>query len=183
MARKSKKGGLGVGRTIAGRVEKAESDSERLAARKKVKSRKLFGAIVGVVIALGLVIFVLIQMHNFLMPVEVIEVTEMKYEPTVEIVDESSSGYVTERMREYVGRLERDLGDLRHKVVRAVVPSGKTREIDIYLEGRDEYYKCNMDRGTAVTAEDIEVMVRYLAEHDLHPGYVDVRTEGKAYYR
>ena len=35
----------------------------------------------------------------------------------------------------------------------------------------------------ALTAEDMERMVRYLRERDLKPGYVDVRVEGKAFYK
>ena len=55
--------------------------------------------------------------------------------------------------------------------------------MDIYLEGRDEYYKCNLDRGTAETVEDIVRMIGYLKKQGVMAGYVDVRLEGRAYYK
>lgn len=45
------------------------------------------------------------------------------------------------------------------------------------------YFKMNIDRGSGVSVEDAVKMVKYLSERDLHPSYVDVRVEGKAFYR
>ena len=69
------------------------------------------------------------------------------------------------------------------KVTKVVLPTGKSRELYVDIEGVEAYFKVNIDRGTAVSAEDIERMARYLGEQDLHPSYVDVRIEGKAYYK
>lgn len=42
----------------------------------------------------------------------------------------------------------------------------------------------NIDRSVEVSVEDAEKMLKYLDEHDLHPAeYIDVRLEGKAYYK
>ena len=77
-----------------------------------------------------------------------------------------------------------DLKDIGLTLNRVVVPIGKNREIDIYIDGYDEYYfKLNVDRETAVGAEDTKRMIAFLTERDLHPQYVDVRVKGKAYYK
>lgn len=177
-------GGLKRGRTIVAERERTETESERQQLWEKERSRKRLtvAIFVTVLVLVGLaVVFVMRQVVN--VTTQNGETEGPKYAPTVNIVDESGSGYVTERMKEYVGMLEADLRDLGVKMTRAVVPAGKTREVDVYLEGRDEYYKCNLDRGTGVTAEDVVRMREYLVANGLTPGYVDVRVEGKAYYK
>ena len=79
--------------------------------------------------------------------------------------------------------MEKDAKDVGMRVTKAIIPAGKAREVDIYLEGRDEYYKCNLDRGTAETVEDIVRMIGYLKKQGVMAGYVDVRLEGRAYYK
>ena len=111
------------------------------------------------------------------------QVITQKYTPTVPITDESDAKKVTEKVKRYVGMMEQDLTDLGLKAERVVLPAEKTREIDVYVVGRKEYYKCNLDRGTAVSAEDIARMIKYLTDRGLEPTYVDVRIEGKAYYK
>ena len=69
------------------------------------------------------------------------------------------------------------------KIIKAIIPTGKTREVDLYFEGRDEFYKCNLDRGTAETLEDVMRMIEYLKKRELKVSYVDVRIEGRAYYK
>ena len=140
-----------VGRTIAQKWEKQESESERLQNRKKAKGKKIVRVLSSIV-------------------------------PTAQIIDESGAG-VTKRMKEYVGTVEQDLADLGFTVDRAVLPSGKTREIDLFLKDYPYYFKLNIDRVAAVSAEDMKRMVTYLTEHDIHPSYVDVRVKGKAYYK
>ncbi|MBQ6394613.1 hypothetical protein IJH97_02590 [Candidatus Saccharibacteria bacterium] len=174
-----------LGRTIVAEREKTLSESERMLARKKAKSKKTFMTMISVLILSAVVILLVVTIYNVIVknrdvaaPVE-----QDKYMPTVRIEDGGGTSYVTEKMKEYVGRVERDFQSYGRKVVRAVIPAGKTREIDIYLDGRDEYYKLSIDRGSAVSAEDAVRMIKYLDERDIHPEYVDVRVEGKAYYK
>lgn len=68
-------------------------------------------------------------------------------------------------------------------MTKVTLPTGMSRELYVDLEGRTEYYKVNLDRETAVTAEDIDRMVRYLEKNGVTPEYVDVRIEEKAYYK
>ena len=172
-----------VGRTIAQEWERQESESERLAARKKAKNKKIIKVLsfFAVLIIVGGVI--VMEITTWMQNREKYEISKNVPQPTVEIIDESKQG-ITNRIKEYVGQLELDLKDIELSLNRAVVPAGKNREVDIYLNGHDDFYvKLNVDRGTAVSAEDTKRMITYLAEHDLHPQYVDIRVKGKAYFK
>ena len=176
-------GRMKLGRTIVAERDKQEKASERLLARKKAKNKKIFATMMVVLSLLAVFFAVVMTIHEWLRPKQYTEVVVEKYEPTVEIIDEDSTGYITERIKEYVGRVERDFRSLGYTVTRAIVPAGKMREVDIYVEGRNEYYKMNLDRGTAVSAEDAVWMIEYLAAKGINPSYVDVRIAGKAYYK
>ena len=174
-----------LGRTIVAEREKTESESERLVARKKAKSKKALMTVVSLIVLAAVVALIVVTVYGVIKQNRdtAVPTEEKKYVPTVTVEDGGGAGYVTERMKEYVGRVEQDFQAYGYKVVRAVVPAGKAREIDVYLDGRDEYYKLNIDRGSAVSAEDAVRMIKYLDEHDIHPEYVDVRIEEKAYYK
>lgn len=172
------------GQTIVAERERSVSDSERMNLRKRAKQKKVAaGVFLLLVVALAVAVVIMVAVNIYGNLKEPASLPEETFAPTVSIEDEGGSGLVTSRMREYVGMLENDFTDAGYTVVRAVVPAGKTREIDIYLDGRSEYYKTNIDRGTGVTVEDAARMVRYLDKNDLHPEYVDVRVAGKAYYK
>ncbi|MBR3323339.1 hypothetical protein IKG16_00425 [Candidatus Saccharibacteria bacterium] len=172
------------GQTIVAERERSVSDSERMNLHRKAKRRKVASGVflIFAILSVGCIVAV-VAMNIYGNLKEPEELPTETFEPKVSIEDESGSGLVTSRMREYVGMLENDFGDSGYKVVRAIVPAGKTREIDIYLDGREEFYKTNLDRGTGVTVEDVVRMIKYLDGHDVHPAYVDVRVAGKAYYK
>ena len=168
-------------------LENASLDTERDKIRKKAKKRTVFSVIfmvvlIGVLVGLsGLMVKNLIEMAEG----EDLEVARETFAPTAEIVDENGSGKISARVNEYVGQLESDLKDYGIKMTRVVLPMGKMREIDVNVEGISAYFKVNIDRGTAVSAEDIVKMKKYLEENALveKVSYVDVRIEGKAYYK
>lgn len=87
------------------------------------------------------------------------------------------------RMREYIIQLEEDFKVLGYTVTKVILPATTSRELYVDLAGETMYFKVSMDRGAAVTVEDAVRMMKYLREKDLHPEYVDVRIEGKAYYK
>ena len=66
---------------------------------------------------------------------------------------------------------------------RVVLPAQKAREIRVFITERGEYYKMSLDRGSAVQAEDLARMRHYLEEKGISPSYVDLRVEGRAYYK
>lgn len=171
-----------VGRTITQEWEKQESESERLAARKKAKSKKIIKVLAFFSILAIVAIIAVMEINTWVMNRKKIETAKYVPQPTVEIIDESGQG-ITNRIREYVGQLEIDLSDIGLTLNRAVVPAGKNREVDIYLDGQEYYIKLSVDRGTAVSAEDTKRMITFLAERDLHPHYVDVRVKGRGYFK
>lgn len=179
----AQQGRLKLGRTIVAERDKQETASERLLARKKAKNKKTMSILITIGVLLILFIFAAMTVREWLRPKEYTEVVVEKYEPTVEILDEDSSNYITERMKEYIGRVERDFKDAGYTVTKAIIPAGKMREVDIYVEGRNEYYKMNLDRGTAMSVEDAVRMIEYLAKGGINASYVDVRIAGKAYYK
>ena len=107
-----------------------------------------------------------------------------KLEVTVPVIDEDQRGQISERVRAYIAELEREFARKGYTVERVTLPTGMIRAIYVDLEGRDVFLKMNIDRSVEVSVEDAEKMLKYLDEHDLHPvEYVDVRLEGKAYYK
>lgn len=200
-----------VGRTIAEERERIESESERLAARELTKRREALQTAILVVAIVALGVLGVISAKSLMSGVnEGVETeTVSAYKPTVEVIDESGGG-LTRKMSEFIGMVEEDFSAIGYKVTRAAVPTGMMREVDVYIaSGGDDggtgvgevdggeadadgginsgelpyYFKMNVDRGSAVSVEDAERMVRYLQERGLTPSYVDVRVEGKAFYR
>ena len=175
-------GGMKVGRTIAVEWERQESESERLAARKKAKTKKVIKVLI-LVASLAVIIGIVAMEVSVWISNRAEEEKAAKIaQPTIEIIDEAGTG-ITPRMKEYVGQLERDLVDVGLTANRAVVPAGKMREVHVFLNGHDYYIKMNIDRESAVSAEDAKRMVNYVTEHNITPEYIDVRVKGKGYYK
>lgn len=183
MRSKSKTQGIRRGQTIVAERERAESESEREATRQKVHRKHVVSVLL--VTALFLVIGALIYVGVTSIVKSKVEpkAPEEEYKVSAEIVDETGQTKVSSRVREYIGRLERDFAALGQRVERVVLPAGMSRTLYVDLAGETTYFKINMDRGSAVSAEDAKRMLDYLKEHDLHPEYVDVRVEGKGYYK
>lgn len=175
-----------IGKTIGGEREKAISESERLKSRKKEEKRKKFSIAIFFILLLLVVVVIagiaVTALHERKKS-ETAPVKTETYAPTVEIVDEGGTGYITDRIKNYVGMIEVDFKDLGYTVEKAIVPAGKTREVDIYLAGRKEFYKCHLDRSTSETAEDATRMIKYLDEKGKAVSYVDIRISGRAYYK
>lgn len=172
------------GQTIVAERERAESELDRMQARKKVHRRHVTSVVLAVLMVVVLGLLVYMGARGVVNEVkQTADGEEMQYEPRAEIVDESGRGTISVRMKQYIGQIEQDLADLGYTVARVVLPMNTSRELYVDIEGVEPYFKVSIDRGTAVSAEDIGRMVRYLEGKDLKPAYVDVRLEGKAYYK
>lgn len=181
-----------MGRTIGEQREKLETRNERNAARKQDKkrqARRVIFTVVGFITLIGILIFLCFFFVGSGEPTPTTpEPAEepVSTEPTIEIVDEDASAgsRITNRMRSYVAQAEQDFRDLGYKPTKAVVPSGAIREVDFYLEGHPGFIKLYIDRGSAVSVEDADRMLRYLSAQgvtEFH--YIDVRITGKAYWQ
>lgn len=150
---------------------------------RKTQRRKRWTAIVaGILMVLILGVLLWMGVQQLLEP-KTFETEDAGYQIQAEIVDEDNTGRISERVRLYIEQLEQDMADLGYKVTRVTLPTGTSRELYVDLEGVEWYFKVTVDRDAGVTAEDMERMIRYLQERELTPGYVDVRVEGKAFYK
>lgn len=177
---------LRKGRTIAAEREPVETESERMQARRKVHRRKTSALVIVLLLAMILGLGAYLGMEELSREREAIRGEQEKEEVKIQaqIVDEDNRGEISRRVREYIAQLEGDFRDLGFRVKKVTLPKGMSRELFVDLEGKDGlYFKVSIDRETAVSAEDAVRMLTYLEEHDLHPGYVDVRLAEKAYYK
>lgn len=178
-----------AGRTIGERREKLETSNERMAARKKDKRKKrlrIFFVSFGFLIIIAILV---VLYFNFLKTKDnqLINLTTYTYEPTIDIVDEDPNAAregISSRMRSYIGQAESDFRTLGYTPVKVVVPASSIREVDFYLEGHSGFIKMTIDRDTAVSVEDADRMFRYLEEQGINDfQYIDVRIDGKAYWK
>lgn len=171
-----------LGQTIVAERERVESESERMLARKKAHRRQTTSVLIVALMLLILGLAFYLGMKELAITPEM-ETEDMGYQIRAEIVDEDRRGQISSRVRAFIATLEQDLQELGLKVTKVTLPTGASRELYVDIEGQTTYYKVDINRNAATTAEDIERMARYLRENDLHPIYVDVRIDGKAYYK
>ena len=173
------------GRAIAGEREKVESDSERERVRKRAKRKKMVAVIAMTVLILVVILLGALVVKEIMKGLDQganVE-TKKEYAATIDVYDENGYGEISGGMREYIGKVEQDLRDLGYSAMRAVIPAGTVREVDFYVEGFDGYIKTNIDRDAAETAEDAGRMMEYLKNKGIKVTYVDVRVEGKGFYK
>ena len=180
------------GLTIGEKRERLETANERAAARKKDKRKSAARLALSSLLFCALLVAVILVCLNLFKnnnnPLETVEIVEAKTpSPTIEIIDEDASltgGQITSRMSEYIGTAEADLKALGLIPTRAVLPTGTIREVDFYLDGYSGFIKMTIDRDPAISAEDTERMLRYLAEQGVETfEYIDVRLDRRAYWK
>jgi len=177
-----------VGKTIATKRAKPESDSERERVRKNLRKTKVIKVSVVVLLIAGLGFLSARAFQEWYAWVTTKEeVIEIPKEPTIEIIDDMTgqvSHEFSTRIKEYIAELEEEFAILGYKVVRARIPADKTREVDLEIEGFSGLVKVSIDRNAAVEAEDAMRMMKYLEEQGItEVQYIDVRVERKGYYK
>lgn len=109
--------------------------------------------------------------------------------PAVEIRDNSgvetagSQVVTSHRFLAFVGRVIGYAADQGYTVKTVTIPALTTRQVRITLKGVGQYYTFSVDRPPAVQVEDMVRITKYLKSHGITPHYVDVRVEGKAFYK
>lgn len=95
----------------------------------------------------------------------------------------AGGAFASKRLIGYLGQL---LGALRSEnvgaVERVVVPVS-IREFDLYIKGREYPIKVHMDRPPRAQAIDLKNALAFLDGRRITPAYVDVRVEGRAFYK
>ena len=190
--RMNRKSTIVSGRTSGEKRERLETKNERAAARKKQKKKKtlrVFFTVIGFAILAVILVILCFNFINSQKAEPINEVTiedDVDYQPTVEIIDENAStgGKITNRMNTYIGQAEADFKALGYTPTKVIVPNGYIRMIYFYLEGFNGYIKMTIDRGSAVSVEDVDRLIRYLGTQEITDfEYLDVRTPGKAYWK
>jgi hypothetical protein len=69
------------------------------------------------------------------------------------------------------------------KVSSVAIPLGSVRYVELRVEGQPYPIKAQIDRDPASQTSDIVNMIKYLTSKGLTPSYVDVRIEGKGYWK
>jgi hypothetical protein len=109
--------------------------------------------------------------------------------PSVQIVDKSGvqvqagQAVASNRFLGFVGRAVGAAKKYGFSVSEVIIPAGTTRQVQLRLKGVDYEVKLSVDRKPAEQIEDMARAVRWLAAHDVHPQYVDVRVHGEAFYK
>lgn len=172
------------GQTIAASREKLQSASERLQIREQQKRKKKFRLSLAAAVLAIVVAVIAVGWYNLAQNSQKVVVEPEAVAPQAELVDEGGTNQISSRIKTYAAELESDLADLGYHVTRITLPIDSNHVLYLDIEGQEPYFKVNLGRGTAVTAEDIDRMIRYLAERQIVPAeYVDVRVEGKAVYK
>ena len=175
-----------VGRTIVGASHPSHTMTvEHQALRKKRKRRAILFTILALVI-LGAIILIVVSVVDEIKRVQAEENAareRLAITPTVAIVDENAGGELSLRVKEFIVRLESDAKDNGFEIDHIVMPFQKVRQIFVFVKDRNEYYKLSVDRSSAMQAEDMGRMMRFLDENSVKCSYVDLRVEGRAYYK
>jgi len=110
--------------------------------------------------------------------------------PDVNVIDNSGASLskgnaiASQGFLRFLGRLvalvdESGLG----RVTEATLPPNTTREVDIRIEGRGYFVKTHTDRDPASEVEDLKRVAKYLEDRKITPQYIDIRVEGRAFYK
>lgn len=109
--------------------------------------------------------------------------------PSVQIIDNSGiqvqagRAVASNRFLGFVGRAVGLSKVQGYNVQQVIIPSGTTREVDLRVEGVDYPIKLSVDRPAGEQTEDMSRVIKHLKAKGITPEYIDVRVEGKAFYR
>jgi len=109
--------------------------------------------------------------------------------PGVQIIDESGvspeqgSTIVGTRLLGFLGRVVAQGEGRGYTAVRAILPEGTTRQVDVYFEGVATRVKFSIDRGAGEQMEDADRSLKFLQSKGTGAEYIDVRVPGRAAYK
>lgn len=107
--------------------------------------------------------------------------------PAVTIIDESNLKVAnirtatSGRFLSFIGQSVGAFNDLKRPVSQVILPIDTTRQVIGVLDGYK--VKLSVDRPVGEQVEDAVRAITYLQKHSIQTEYVDVRVNGKAYYR
>ena len=109
--------------------------------------------------------------------------------PAVQIIDESGvspeqgSAVVGTRLLGFLGKVVSQAQGRGYTPVKAILPEGTTRQIEVEFKDIPTHVKFSIDRGAGEQMEDADRSLKYLQGKGIGAEYVDVRVSGRAAYR
>lgn len=110
--------------------------------------------------------------------------------PDVSIVDntgvttpEGSVAVASNRLLSFVGQSVKYAKSYGYTVSKVVLPPNTTRQLQVSLKGSDVTIKCSVDHGAGQQMYDMARGLNYLKSRGKTAEYVDVRVQGKVFYR
>ena len=110
--------------------------------------------------------------------------------PTVQIVDESGitpdqqgGAVVGTRLLGFLGKVVAQAKGRGYTPVKAVLPEGTTRQVDVSFDGIPTRVKFSIDRGAGEQMEDADRAMKHLQSRGVAAQYIDVRVSGRAAYK
>lgn len=158
-----------------------ELGEERAELHRQTKRRHFTSVIVAILMMATLGLIAYTSARGVVEEARKMPAMRAEYELKAELVDETGHGQISSRMREFIGQVEQDFLEAGYTVSRVTLPAQTSREIWVDLEGRQGYIKMTIDRNAAVGVEDAVRVINYLGERAIE--YMDVRIEGKAYFK
>lgn len=107
----------------------------------------------------------------------------------VAITDESGIGIeqgtaiASNRFLSFVGKVVAVSKDNKYTVIKATIPSGTTRQLNIKLKNVRPEIRLSIDRPVGEQVEDTIRTLKYLGKRGRAASYIDVRVAGKAFYK
>jgi hypothetical protein len=109
--------------------------------------------------------------------------------PQLQIVDNSGitsdtvKAVASNRFLGFVGRLIALSEDRGLIVQKITIPTLTTRQVAVNIKGKPYQFKFSIDRSAGKQVEDMARITDYMTKQRLQPEYVDIRVEGKAFYK
>ncbi len=110
-------------------------------------------------------------------------------EPALKVEDASGfkpsddNSVASKRFIRYLGQLLAAIQVKQVGIVERIVIPASTRELDVYLKDRPYPIKTHIDRDPYKQVDDMTAALGFMDEKHLRPQYVDIRVEGRAYYK
>lgn len=110
--------------------------------------------------------------------------------PTLRIADQSGmtstlsgQSVMSNRFMSYIGQVIGLAKKRGYTVKTIVIPPGMTRQVEVHLSGVGYYFKFSSDRPAGQGVDDMVKTIGWMKARQLTPQYVDVRVEGKVFYK
>ena len=96
---------------------------------------------------------------------------------------EAGGSVASDQFINFLGKMVGAVNAASKGAVTDIIIPAATREVDLKLQGRGYPIKTHTDRDPLKQAEDIINALKWFDEKKITPQYVDVRVEGKAYFK